>query len=51
VAGRGRRCVAFKLRVPADVVVVSEAQVEEWGGVRGTMLYDALNEGRVLAEA
>ena len=43
--------VAGDLRVPADVVVVSEAQVEEWGGVHGTMLYDALTEGRVVAEA
>ncbi len=42
--------VAGDLRVPADVVVVSEDQVEEWGEVRGTMLYDALTEGRVLAE-
>lgn len=43
--------IAGELRVPADVVVVSDEQVEEWGGVRGTMLYDALREGRVLAES
>jgi hypothetical protein len=43
--------LAGELRVPADVVVVSEAQVEEWGHVKGTMLHDALTEGRVLAEA
>ena len=42
--------VAAELRVPADVVVVSEAQVREWGQLPGTMLYDALVEGRVLAE-
>lgn len=43
--------LAGELRVPADVVVVSEAQLEEWGSVPGTMLHDALAEGRVLAEA
>lgn len=43
--------LAGELRVPADVVVVSEAQLEEWGAVPGTMLHDALAEGRVLAEA
>ena len=43
--------LAADLRVPADVVVVSEAQIEEWGGVSGTMLHDALAEGRLLAEA
>ena len=39
------------LRLPADVVVVSEAYVEEWGGVQSTMLHEALREGRVLAQA
>jgi predicted nucleotidyltransferase len=43
--------VVADLRVPADVVVVSEDQVEEWGAVPGTMIHDALAEGRVLAEA
>jgi predicted nucleotidyltransferase len=43
--------VVADLRVPADVVVVSEDQVAEWGAVPGTMVYDALTEGRVLAEA
>jgi predicted nucleotidyltransferase len=43
--------LAGELRVPADVVVVSEKQVKEWGDVQGTMLHDALAEGRVLAEA
>jgi len=43
--------LAAELRVPADVVVVSEAQVEEWGHLPGTMLHDALAEGRVLAQA
>jgi predicted nucleotidyltransferase len=43
--------VLAPLRVPADVVVVSEAHVEEWRDVRNTMLYDALREGRILAQA
>jgi predicted nucleotidyltransferase len=43
--------VVADLRVPADVIVVSEDQVEDWGAVPGTMIYDALAEGRVLAEA
>jgi len=43
--------VAGEFRVPADVVVVSEEQVEDWGEVKGTMLHDALTEGRLVAEA
>jgi predicted nucleotidyltransferase len=39
------------MRRPIDVLVVSEAQVEEWGEARGTVLQAALSEGRVLAEA
>jgi predicted nucleotidyltransferase len=39
------------LRLPADVIVVSEGHVEEWGDVESTMLHDALREGRVLAQA
>ncbi len=44
------RGVLDPLRVAADVVVVSHDYVEEWGDVPGTMLHDALTEGRVLAE-
>ena len=43
--------VLAPLRLPADVVVVSEAHVEEWGDVQNTMLREALREGRVLAQA
>jgi predicted nucleotidyltransferase len=39
------------LRLPADVIVVSEDQVEEWGDVQSTMLHDALREGRIVAQA
>jgi uncharacterized protein len=40
-----------ELGVPADVIVVSEEHVREWGELRGTMLHDALTQGRVLAGA
>lgn len=39
------------LRLPVDVIVVTEQHLEEWGDVRNTMLHAALSEGRVLAEA
>lgn len=42
--------LAGELRVPADVIVVSKTQVEDWGSVPGTMLHEALAEGRVVAE-
>jgi predicted nucleotidyltransferase len=44
------RGVLDSLRVAADVVVVSHDYAEEWGDVPGTMLHEALTEGRVLAE-
>jgi predicted nucleotidyltransferase len=43
--------VLAPLRLPADVIVVSEAHAEEWGDVASTMLHDALREGRVVAQA
>lgn len=55
VASKAKEMVRLRgaldpLRVAADVVVVPRAYVEEWGDVPGTMLHDALTEGRVLAE-
>ncbi len=44
------RAVLDPLRVAADVVVVPSEQIEEWGDVPGTLLHDAMREGRVLAE-
>lgn len=44
------RSVLDPLRVAADVVVYPSDYVEEWRDVPGTMLHDALTEGRVLAE-
>jgi len=39
------------LGVAVDLVLVSDRHVEEWGHFEGTMLNDALTEGRVLAQA
>jgi len=38
------------LRIPVDVVVASEKEVEDWGGLPGTALYWALREGEVVYE-
>ena len=37
-----------ELGVPADVVVASEDHVREWGSLSGTMIHDALSEGKVV---
>jgi len=44
------RAVLDPLRVAADVVVVTSEHAEAWGDVPGTLVHDALREGRVLAE-
>jgi len=38
------------LRIPVDVVVASEQEVEDWGELPGTALYWALREGEVVYE-
>jgi len=38
------------LRIPVDVVVASEKEVEDWAGLPGTALYWALREGEVVYE-
>ena len=40
-----------RMLVPADVVVVSERDASKWGPVKGTLVYEALSRGRVLAES
>jgi uncharacterized protein len=40
-----------RLLVPADVVVVSEQYAQRWGAVKGTLVHQALREGRVVAES
>lgn len=37
------------LRLPVEIVVVSEREAAEWGDVRGSLVHAALAEGRVLA--
>lgn len=39
------------LEVALDVIVISAKHAEEWGHFKGSMLNEALNEGRVLVEA
>ncbi|MFL5816876.1 MAG: nucleotidyltransferase domain-containing protein [Conexibacter sp.] len=39
------------LGVPIDVLVVSEAYAEEWGGVQNTVVHAALTEGREFVAA
>ncbi len=36
------------LRITADVLVYTEEQMREWGAVPGTVVFEALREGRVL---
>jgi predicted nucleotidyltransferase len=43
--------VLGRLLIPADVVVVSEQHAQKWAGVSGTMIHDAMSEGRVVAES
>jgi len=44
------RSALHGLRRPIDVLVYSDAQVEEWGDAPGTALRAALTEVRVLVE-
>jgi hypothetical protein len=37
------------LRVPTDVIVMSERYAEDWRDVRRSLLHAALSQGRVLA--
>lgn len=39
------------LRIPVDVLVVTEDDVADWGHLPGTALYPALKEGKVLHDA
>lgn len=54
----GRRSEMVRLRdalrplpILVDVLVYSESELEEWGHLPGTALYEALHEGRVVYEA
>lgn len=47
---RLRRAVG-DIGLAVDILVFSEQDVEDWGGLPGTALYWALKEGKVLYEA
>lgn len=36
------------LRIPADVLVYTQPEVDEWGHLPGTLLFEALHEGQTL---
>jgi predicted nucleotidyltransferase len=40
-----------RLLIPADVVVVSEQHARKWESVKGTMIHEAMSEGRIIAES
>ena len=42
------RDVVRTLRVPVDVLVVSEDAFDEWADTPGTVYYEACHEGRVM---
>ncbi len=39
------------MRIPVDVLVASEQEIEDWGHLPGTLYYWALTEGKILHEA
>lgn len=39
------------LRLPVDVLVYSEEELNAWGHLEGTVLHEALTTGKVLYEA
>ena len=43
------RCTLRGLGVFADIVLVSDDEANTWGGVYGTVIHAALDEGRPLA--
>lgn len=54
----GRRSEMVRLRkllrplaIPVDVLVYTEEQLDEWAHLPGSVLYEAMNEGRVIYDA
>ena len=39
------------LRIPVDIIVVSEEEFSDWAHLKGTVLHWAATEGRVVHEA
>lgn len=55
IQGKGAEMVRLRdvlppLGVPVDIVVVSREEAERRSKVRGTLVHEALREGRVLVE-
>jgi len=55
---KSRRAEFVRLRealgamgVPIDLIVVSDEHAEQWGPVPGTLMHEALRDGRVIAGA
>ncbi|HEY7953406.1 MAG TPA: nucleotidyltransferase domain-containing protein [Solirubrobacteraceae bacterium] len=40
-----------RMLIPADVVVISEQYAQKWGSVKGTMIHEAMTQGRIVAES
>jgi predicted nucleotidyltransferase len=45
------RDILSPLRIPVDVLVISERTYEEWKDIPGTVIYEAASEGRVMYDA
>ena len=43
--------VLGRMLIPADVVVISEQYAQKWVSVKGTMVHEAMTQGRVVAES
>ena len=39
------------LHIPVDVLVFSQREIDDWGHLPGTIIYSALQEGKVMHEA
>jgi len=39
------------MRIPVDVLVASDQDIDDWGQLPGTLYYWALKEGKTLHEA
>jgi predicted nucleotidyltransferase len=44
------RCALLDLDVPIDVLVASEAQLDDWSSIPGTVFHEAVTRGRVLVD-
>lgn len=55
IVDRGKEMIKIRnaigdLGIGVDVIVCSEAYVNEWGHVRNTLIHQALKEGKILYE-